>query len=224
VTARDRENDLASVRVDLAGAAPLRPAEPGSAADIRPGQLVFAVGNPWGERGTVTSGIVIGRGALESGSPIAGAVVADLRLAPGNSGGPMTDASGRVVGINSMIIGGRAVAVPVESVTTFLAECVAPPGALGITLRPVPLPAAAIAAGSPDDGGLLVTGVEDGSPAAAAGLLPGDLVIHLEGGGRGVAGMAGRLRRMRAGELIEMDLLRGGKPTRLAAKPAARAS
>ena len=89
-------------------------------------------------------------------------VQADIRLAPGNSGGPLADAEGRVVGINTMIASGLALAVPSNAVAAFLAQTETP--ALGVVLRPLPQ-------------GLLLLEVAPNSPAARASLLPGDLLV-----------------------------------------------
>lgn len=117
VVALDRANDLALIRVDGTG---LVPVATGDVSTMRPGALVLAVGNPLGQPGSVTVG------ALVSPSVASGAgrdlVRTDLRLAPGNSGGPAADAEGRVIGINAMVYGGLGLAVPTHVVTVFLAE------------------------------------------------------------------------------------------------------
>jgi serine protease Do len=118
----DRQLDLALLRVDASG---LSPAVVGDSDRLRPGELVLAVGHPFGLAGAVASGIVHAAPAPERR---AGArwIQAHLRLAPGNSGGPMADAAGRVVGINAMIAGGLALAVPSRLVQTFVIRS-APP-------------------------------------------------------------------------------------------------
>jgi len=112
VVRRDTDLDLAALRV---------PPNPGlRAVNIRdsrtlaPGELVVAVGNPLGLQGAVTAGLVHRCNRRW--------VVADVRLAPGNSGGPLADAAGYVVGINSMIARGLALAVPSSAVAAFLGE------------------------------------------------------------------------------------------------------
>jgi serine protease Do len=108
---RDAARDLAALRIeDLEPA--LRPVTPRAGSDLRPGELVFAVGNPLGLVGAVSAGLLQrcnGRW-----------VVADVRLAPGNSGGPLADAAGRVIGVNSLIARGLALAVPSDAVANFL--------------------------------------------------------------------------------------------------------
>lgn len=224
VIARDPANDLAAIRVD---ASDLEPLEAGEAAALKAGNVVFALGNPWGIRGSVTAGIVLSRGAanVENTVPVERAIRADLRLAPGNSGGPMVDSAGRVVGINSMIAGGMAIAIPVEAVVRFLEMGLeSEPGYLGIVLQPVDLPAAVAASYRlPEPGALMLTGVEPGSPADAAGLLPGDLLLGLEGEPWGVSGVTRRLRGMRAGKTVRLALLRAGEVHEAEATPAVKA-
>lgn len=111
-----RRHDLALVKIDTLGlpVAPLR-----DSSTVRPGEIVVAVGNPLGFTGAVSSGVVYGVG------PIAGLgrnnwVQADVRLAPGNSGGPLADARGEVIGVNTMIANGLALAIPSNVVREFL--------------------------------------------------------------------------------------------------------
>jgi serine protease Do len=223
VAARDPSRDLALLRVEASG---LEPLEPGDAANLKPGNVVFAIGNPWGIRGSVTAGIVLSRAAatLENGVPVPRAIRADLRLAPGNSGGPMVDSAGRVVGINSMIVGGMAIAVPVETVRSFLEAALdGQPGFLGIHLQPVDIPQAVAASYHlPESGALMLTEVEPGSPADAAGLLPGDLLIGLDGESWGMDGVARRLKSMRAGKAVKLALLRAGSVLETQATPAVK--
>jgi serine protease Do len=89
-------------------------------------------------------------------------VQAAIRLAPGNSGGPLADAAGRLVGINTMIVSGIALAIPIDAAEDFMRNGVGP--RLGVTVQPVSL-------------GLLVLSVDKGSPAERASLLIGDLLI-----------------------------------------------
>ena len=118
VEARDPEHDLALLRVK----AEHSPAEPGDPTAIRPGSLVFAIGNPWGQRGTLTSGVVLSNHGATDENPahVSDVIRADLRLAPGNSGGPLCDTEGRVVGINTMVAGGVALAIPAAEIRALL--------------------------------------------------------------------------------------------------------
>ena len=110
VVRRDDRRDLAALRV--ADSTGLVVASVRSSASVVPGELAVAVGNPYGLQGVVTAGLVQRCNAQW--------VVADVRLAPGNSGGPLADAWGRIIGINAMIARGLALAVPSDAVTAFL--------------------------------------------------------------------------------------------------------
>jgi serine protease Do len=222
VEARDPEHDLALLRVK----AELSPVEPGDPASIRPGSLVFAIGNPWGQRGTLTSGVVLSNHGATDENPahVSDVIRADLRLAPGNSGGPLGDALGRIVGINCMITGGMAVAIPVQTVQHFI-EGSEPgePGFLGISILPVRIPQG-IAASYELEAmeGLMLTGIEPGSPAELAGLIPGDVMLSAGAGRHGIQNVAGALQSMRAGRKLQLSLLRGGHVLEVAATPASR--
>ena len=119
VTARDRENDLALLRVSALGL----PSVPLSdSRNLKVGEIILAVGHPWGVRETATLGIVsaVGPGTW-MGQSRRDLLQADVRLAPGNSGGPLADAQGRVVGIASMVMSpGIALAVPSHIAAQFV--------------------------------------------------------------------------------------------------------
>jgi serine protease Do len=162
VTARDAYADLARLRLrtsNLAAAAAWR-----ESSSLRAGELAVAIGNPLGFIGALTTGVVHGAG------PIRGLgrrpwVHAAIRLAPGNSGGPLADAAGRVIGVNTMVVaGGLALAIPSERVVRFLERGSRP--ALGIAIRPV-------------EEGLLVLQVNPDSAAERASLMIGDLLLGL---------------------------------------------
>jgi serine protease Do len=122
VLARDRRRDLAAIVTSPD--APLGeltlPATIGQPTALRPGELVVALGNPLGIVGALALGVVH---AVDPGRGGAARWIrADIRLAPGNSGGPLADARGRVIGINTMIAGGLGIAVPVSIVERFLED------------------------------------------------------------------------------------------------------
>ena len=167
----DRRRDLALVSLDgstaTAGILASRPAHPG--------QPVIAIGNPLGFVGAISSGLVHRVGIIRGLGPTLW-VQADLRMAPGNSGGPLADLRGEVVGINTMIAGGLALAVPAQAVQRFL-EGGGDSRSLGVVVRPVPYD-------SRRNGrrlGLLILELAADGAAERASLLPGDLLIAANG-------------------------------------------
>ena len=118
----DASRDLALLTLRSPGAGDLFPAALGDATAIRPGQLVLAIGHPFGLTNAVTAGIVHAAGLVRDAwepSPRSGRrswIQADIMLAPGNSGGPLLDIEGRVIGINTMVFGGLALAVPIPDI------------------------------------------------------------------------------------------------------------
>lgn len=115
--ARDPRRDLAALRP---AGSHLAPALRADARGLRPGELVVALGHPLGVAYATALGVV--HRAPGSGRGPAGWLHADIRLAPGNSGGPLADASGRIVGINAMIVGGLGIAVPTHIVDRFVRD------------------------------------------------------------------------------------------------------
>jgi len=119
---RETSRPLDLALLDVPGAA-LVPAPIGRSARLRIGELVFAVGHPWGQPWIVTVGVVSGLGRLETPGP-GGArsyIRSDVQLAPGNSGGPLLNARGEVIGLNAMVIGGDlSVAIPSDVVGRWL--------------------------------------------------------------------------------------------------------
>jgi len=169
LVSRDTRRDLAELRINAAN---LPAATPADSSQLRPGELAIAIGNPLGFVGALTTGVIHGVGPLHrfGSEPW---VQADVRLAPGNSGGPLADARGRVIGINTMVAGHLALAVPSNAVTSFLAAD--PIDAwLGVIVAPVRVPRP----GSRSKAfGLVLLEVEPDGPAANASLLPGDILL-----------------------------------------------
>lgn len=158
VLRRDRRRDLAVLRIETSG---LLAAVPGDANALRVGELVIAVGNPLGFIGAASTGVVH---KVDNRSW----VVSQLRLAPGNSGGPLANSRGEVVGINTMIAGGLAFAIPSHSVTQFLSAQNKADGGLGVVVRPIAA-------------GLIILEVIPRSPAHRASLLQGDVLVGAGG-------------------------------------------
>ncbi|TMF39644.1 MAG: PDZ domain-containing protein [Chloroflexi bacterium] len=229
VVGRDPLSDLAVVR---AASSDLIPAPFGDAARLRVGQLVVAVGNPLGFAGSVTAGVVsaLGRSlaARDGGASrlVENVIQTDAALNPGNSGGALADVQGRVVGINTAVAGvGLGLAVPIDAGTRLILAALMRDGRvrrsyLGIVggTRRLPAPLAE-RLGRPT--GLEVVQLLDGSPAAAAGLRAGDVIVSLDG--RPVAGV-GDLQRSLVGDLvgrrIDVTLERDGTLAEISLTPA----
>jgi serine protease Do len=120
VITTDRHADLALLRMPRSGVAP---AVVGDSDALRVGALVVALGHPLGLRRTITAGVVHALAPVSPGGRRW--IHADVRLAPGNSGGPLADTAGHVVGINTMIAGGLALAIPINDVRRFVASTLA---------------------------------------------------------------------------------------------------
>ena len=185
----DPDTDLAVLRVDAASqaAAPL-----GDSGALRVGQVVIAIGNPLGFQSTVTAGVVsaLGRSFRSvSGRLIDNVIQTDAALNPGNSGGPLLDSRGQVVGVNTAVIlpaQGICFAVAVNTVKLVVGQLIAfghvRRARIGVGGQNVSLPRLAVRAHRLiQPSGVLITTVESGSPAARAGVQPGDIVVAFDG-------------------------------------------
>jgi serine protease Do len=173
VAARHSHHDLAALRIDASN---LHAASAADSSRVRAGELAIAIGNPLGFVGALTTGVIHAVGPIR-GLGAHPWVQADVRLAPGNSGGPLGDARGRVVGINTMAAGRLALAIPSNTIASFLSAG-SSDGWLGVTVYPVQVPRTS---GGGKTFGLVLLNVEPGSPAATASLLPGDILLGTEG-------------------------------------------
>lgn len=189
LTGDDPGTDLALIRVD----APALPAARfGQSGRLRVGQLVIAIGNPFGFESTVSAGVVsaLGRSLRSTtGRLIDNIIQTDVALNPGNSGGPLVDSRGRVVGINSAVFAmaqGISFAVPIDTaiwvVPQLLARGRVSRAYLGFGGQSRPLDRRlARALGLANARAVEITSVEPGTPAAGAGLHAGDLVVAIAG-------------------------------------------
>jgi serine protease Do len=201
VTSRDARRDLAALRIS---AGDLLAAEAGDSSRVRPGEIAIAVGNPLGFLGALTTGVVHAVGPIR-GIGLQSWVQSDVRLAPGNSGGPLADARGRVIGINAMVAGRLALAIASNEVARFLRGESAPDSLrLGVSVVPVRLPRS-----SGRKFGLVLASVEPGTPAARASLLPGDILLGTEENRFSSVHDLAEVLRGDAACLLRLEFLRG---------------
>jgi S1-C subfamily serine protease len=221
VLGTDPDTDLALLRAD--GARDLRHASLGNSKNLRRGQLVVAIGNPLGFESTVTAGVVsaLGRSIRSvSGRTIEDVIQTDAALNPGNSGGPLVSSSAEVIGINTAIINGAqgiCFAVASNTAQFVLSEIIrhgyVRRAYIGVAGQTAPIPRRhAVVAGVDNAMGALLAQIEPDGPAARAGLLPGDVVIKLDGVGiHGVDDLIRALDRDRIGRTLEIEVLRMGR-------------
>jgi S1-C subfamily serine protease len=217
----DPDTDLALLRAD--GARDLRHASLGNSKRLRLGQLVVAIGNPLGFESTVTAGIVsaLGRSIRSvSGRTIEDVIQTDAALNPGNSGGPLVSSAAEVIGINTAIINGAqgiCFAVASNTAQFVLSEIIrhgyVRRAYIGVSGQTAPIPRRhAVVAGVDNKMGALLAQIEPDSPAAQAGLLPGDVVITLDGVDvNGVDDLIRILDRDRIDRTLAMEVLRMGR-------------
>jgi S1-C subfamily serine protease len=227
----DPDTDVAVLRIH-GGPGPW--AELGASGTLRVGQLVIAIGNPLGFQSTVTAGVVsaLGRSFRSiTGRLIDDVIQTDAALNPGNSGGPLVDSRGRVVGVNTAVIlpaQGICFAVGIDTVKVVAAKLIRDGhiqrGYLGVGGQNMALEPSAARALNMPGGGVLVQSVEASSPASVAGVHPGDVIIGLDG--EPVAGIDDLHRVLsdeRIGRTLDLTVLRDGARTVLAVKPGAKA-
>jgi S1-C subfamily serine protease len=232
-------HDLAVLRIRV----PERPPAPlpiGTSADLKVGQKVFAIGNPFGLDWSLTTGVVSalnrslptedGRGAVEE------LIQTDAAINPGNSGGPLLDSAGRLIGINTAIYSpsgayaGVGFAVPVDTVNRVVPQLIAQ----GTYARPVLGIQADEALNQILEKrlgvkGVAIVGVEKGSAAEAAGLrgariepdggiVPGDIIVAVDGKPVDtVSKLIARLDQKKAGDAVKLTVLREGKQSEITA-------
>jgi S1-C subfamily serine protease len=217
----DPDTDLALLRAD--GSRDLNYASLGNSRSLRRGQLVVAIGNPLGFESTVTAGVVsaLGRSIRSvSGRTIEDVIQTDAALNPGNSGGPLVSSAAEVIGINTAIISGAqgiCFAVASNTAQFVLSEIIrhgyVRRAFIGVSAQTAPIPRRhAVVAGIENKMGALLAQLEPDGPAARAGLLPGDVVIKLDGVDvNGVDDLIRTLDRDRIDRKLEMEVLRLGR-------------
>jgi serine protease Do len=225
VLGHDPKTDLALLKIEATG---LPTISVGDSEALQVGEPVMAIGNPFGLEQTVTTGIVSGTGRVIGGGPYDDYIQTDTSINPGNSGGPLINARGQAVGINTLIFSqsggsiGIGFAIPVNLAKPILTQLASEGhvvrGWLGVSIQPV-TPDLAKSLKLSETQGALVSSVTDDSPAAKAGLKPGDVILEFNG--QKVA-RADRLPNVVAttpvGREVPLSIVRDGKSMQLTAK------
>lgn len=221
----DPETDLAALKIDLDNLEPITIGDP---AQAMVGDVVLAIGNPYGFGQTVTQGIIsaTGRYGLRL-TTYENFIQTDAAINPGNSGGALVDAEGRLLGINTAIYTktggsqGIGLATPSDLAVRIMADLIQHGkvirGWLGIEVQALH-PAYARAKNLPLNNGIVVTDIYPGGPAQQGGLKPGDIITHINGRpvGDGQAGM-NYIAATRPGEKVEIAIYRDARPMTITA-------
>jgi serine protease Do len=214
----DPQTDVAVLKIN---ATKLPVVKLGSSDDLKVGEWVVAIGSPYGFENTVTSGIVSAKSrALPDGTYVP-FIQTDVAVNPGNSGGPLFNLKGEVVGINSQIYSrsggyqGLSFAIPIATALHVKDELVrhgkVTRGRLGVTIQEVNQ-SLANSFGMNAARGALVSSVESGSPAEKAGLKPGDVVLKLDGNDiQSSVELSSRVAAMKPGSTAKLEIWRDGK-------------
>ena len=232
---RDPANDVALLQISPRKKLPVL--HLGDSDALQVGQKVLAIGNPFGLEGTLTTGVVSSLGRTirgENDQTLEGLIQTDAAINPGNSGGPLLDSAGNVIAINTAILGpnggnvGIGFAMPINRAKLMLDDFQAgrKRPRLGVSVVPV-AGDYADALNLPNQGGLLIQEVEQGSPAARAGLKGGREVVQIGNaqlmmGGDLIMSIDGKpidrddaisrtLARKKSGDIVELTIYRGGR-------------
>ena len=215
VVGKDARTDLALLKVDASGL-PVLPL--GDSDKLEVGELVLAIGNPFGLEHSVSLGIVSRKGrALGSAGTFTDYIQTDASVNPGNSGGPLLNMRGEVIGINTAVIPNRQVAfaIPINLAKSLLPELQTRGriawGFLGVSIQDVTQELAK-AMGVPDVKGALVNNVLAGQPAEMAGIKRGDIIVQFDG--KAISTVRALQRAVSftpVGKQVEVQIFRGGK-------------
>jgi serine protease Do len=219
VIGRDARTDIAVLKVHAKEKLPYL--QLGNSADVKPGQWVIAVGNPFGLGGTVTAGIVSALSRDIGEGPYDQFIQIDAPINRGNSGGPLFTQDGKVIGINTAILSpsggsiGIGFAIPSNAVKTVVAQLEktghVTRGYIGVEAQQIS-PAMSHALHLPQDKGALIAGVQSDSPASRAGLQPGDVIEAVNGQKIGdPRDLAVQVAEVKPGDQAKLDVLHNGQ-------------
>jgi len=216
VVGRDPQTDLALLKVQ--SDKPLPAVTLGKSADLKVGEWVVAIGNPFGLDHTVTAGIVSAKGRVIGSGPYDDYIQTDASINPGNSGGPLLNMRGQVVGINTAIIAsgqGIGFAIPIDMATNIVAqlkkEGEVTRGWLGVTIQDLKADLANYY-GVQKDHGVLVTNVVPGDPADKAGIQANDIITEVDGTKvNSSRELTAKVAALPVDHRVDVTLLRDGK-------------
>jgi serine protease Do len=215
----DELTDLALIKIAARRALPTIPL--GRSGDLRIGEWVIAIGNPFGLDQTVTAGIVSAKGRVIGAGPYDDFIQTDASINPGNSGGPLLNLRGEVVGVNSAILSraggniGIGFAIPIDLVNSIIAQLKATGkvtrGWLGVAVQAVTRDIARLFSLA-EPKGALITEVAKGGPAEVAGIRPGDIIVIFNGIRiKESHELPAIVARSRVGERVKVDVHRDGR-------------
>jgi serine protease Do len=219
VIGRDPRTDIAVLKIDAGHKLPY--VDLGNSTGVEPGEWVVAMGNPFGLGGSVTAGIVSALGRDIGDGPYDQFIQVDAPINPGNSGGPLFTQDGKVIGMNTAIYSpshgsvGIGFAIPSNSIKTVVAQLETTGhvtrGYIGVQAQQVS-PAMEKAMGLADESGALVADVQADTPAARAGLQPGDVIRSVDGTKiDNPRDLAVQVAAVKPGTETKLDIVRGGK-------------
>lgn len=222
VVGHDRLSDIAVLSIEgFQGT--LTPIERGNSDNLSAGQFVLALANPFGESVSVCSGIITNPRGRIGGPWTDNLIITDARLNRGYSGGPLVDASGRMIGMNAAMFSNRGIAIPIGVLATIVSDLLTSGSVkrayLGVVSNEILLPEEVMAEIGQSEG-LIVLSVEVGSPAKRAGVAVGDVVIAVDS--KSVESYRDLQRVLTArviGKEVELKVLRGERELRLKITP-----
>jgi serine protease Do len=224
VVGYDKRTDVALIKVDAQN---LPTIKLGKSSEVEPGQWVAAIGSPFGFANTITAGIVSATGRDLPEESYVPFIQTDVAVNPGNSGGPLINLKGEVVGINSQIYSrtggymGVSFAIPIEVALDIAKQLQATGkvtrGRLGVAVQPV-TKELADSFKLPSVSGVVIANVEAGSPAAKAGLKPGDVIVGYNGKAIDNPSELPRLvAATKPGQRAQLDVWRNGRKQQVSA-------
>jgi len=219
IVGQDRYSDIAVLKIE----GHLQSIQRGESENLATGQFVLALANPFGDRVSAASGIVTSPKGRMGGPWSDDQIITDVRLNRGYSGGPLLDANGNMIGMNTAYFANRGIAIPVGVLTTVVQEIMSKGSIkrayLGIVSNPLTLPEE-VSKEIGQTEGLIVLSVEQGTPAKKAGVAVGDIIVKVDS--KKVESFNDLFRILKSGLIgteVQLSVLRGEKLSELSITP-----